>query len=61
MGAKPELPPLGGRNNLKKPMPRRTRYKGESFEAWDIKRRYAEHMQKQRAAAAQSQPETGDE
>jgi hypothetical protein len=53
MSAKEPLPPAGGRQNLRKPMPRRTRYKGESFESWDIKNRYAEHMAKQRDAAAQ--------
>jgi hypothetical protein len=51
MGRKRELSPLGGKQNLRKPMPRHTRYVGESFEAWDIKNRYAEHMAKQRAAA----------
>jgi hypothetical protein len=63
MSAKPDLPPLGGRKNLKKAMPRKARFKGESFEARDIVRRYHEHMEKQRAAAAeaQSRPENGDE
>lgn len=41
--------PPGGRQNLKKPMPRNTRYKGESCPAWDIRGRYEEHMAKQRA------------
>ena len=41
-------PPLGGRQNLRKPMPRDTRYKGESYPAHDIKSRYEEHMRKQR-------------
>jgi hypothetical protein len=61
MGSKQELPPLGGRKNLRKPMPRKTRYVGESFESWDIVNRYREHMEKQRrAAAAQAQPEAND-
>jgi hypothetical protein len=60
MGSRQELPPLGGRKNLKKPMPRCTRYVGESFEAWDIRSRYQEHMQKQRAAAgAKAQQASG--
>jgi hypothetical protein len=61
MGSKQELPPLGGRQNLRKPMPRHTRYKGESYDAWDIANRYAEHMAKQRAAEAakRAQEEAG--
>ena len=52
MRAKKYEPPLGGRQNLRKPMPRDTRYKGESYPAHDIKGRYEENMRKQRAAAA---------
>jgi hypothetical protein len=61
MRAKEALPPAGGRQNLRKPMPRHTRYVGESHEAWDIKNRYDEHMRKQRADTVQSRPETGNE
>ena len=51
MRRKENEPPAGGRQNLRKPMPRDTRYKGESCLGGDLKGRYEEHMRKQRVAA----------
>ena len=44
-----DLPPAGGRQNLSKPMPKSTRYMGETHEAWNIRGRYEEHMARQNA------------